>query len=112
MIKLQDRATGELTVLSVSGSLQSSDNPVFAEKLRQLQNACGGRVILDAAGLEYINSQAIADLMVFYQKVSEKGGQLALAGLQPIVDKVVRAVGLSELVTIFPSLSEAESVWS
>jgi len=111
MISLKDRSTGNLTLLEVSGSLQSRDNRLFAAKLEQMQAGGAQKVIVSTSGLEYINSQAIADLMVFYHRLHESGGELALAGLQPIVDKVVRAVGLGELVTIFATVEEAQEAW-
>ena len=111
MISLQARTSGKLTVLEVAGSLQSKDNRTFADKLGEIGSTEVAQVVVNFAGLEYINSQAIADLMVFYHKLHGSGGQLALAGMQPIVDKVVRAVGLGELVTIFSAAEEAEKAW-
>ncbi len=113
MISLRTRTIGELTVLEVTGSLQSKDNKTFADSLVKLGSGEARRVVVDASGLEYINSQAIADLMVFYHKLhgGDGDGQLALAGMRPIVDKVVRAIGLAELVTIFATADEAEKTW-
>jgi anti-sigma B factor antagonist len=111
-MKLTTRTAGDATVLKVVGSVLSAENQVFAGKLAELRTSGVLRVIVDAEELEYINSQGIADLMVFYSRIHEAGGKLALAGLQPMTEKVVRAVGLSELVELYATAAEAEETWS
>jgi anti-sigma B factor antagonist len=111
MIELETRQAGDLVILAASGSLQSGDNRLFAEKLKELASAGARAVAIDTSGLEYINSQAIADLIIFHNRMHDSGGRLAIAGMAPIVEKVVRAVGLGELITIFSTLEEAEAAW-
>ena len=111
-MKLTTRTVGDATVLKVVGSVQSAENQTFANKLAQLRTSGVLKIILDAEELEYINSQGIADLMVFYSRIHESGGKMALAGLQPMAEKVVRAVGLSELVELYFTTAEAEEAWS
>ena len=112
MITFQTEVRGEVTVARVAGSVQSTDNALFAGRLTELRKAGPGRVIVDAAELKYINSRAVGDLMLFYQALRAAGGELALVDLSPMVEKVVRAIGLGELVDIYPSVEEAERAWS
>jgi anti-anti-sigma factor len=112
MMQLETTTRGEVTVLKVIGSVQSKENKAFAAKLAELRTSGVRRLIVDAEKLEYMNSQGIADLMVFYHRHNSSGGEMALVGLRPIVEKVVRAVGLSELVGICDTVEEAEAFWS
>lgn len=112
MITFKTDTLGEMTLLKVAGSVQSDDNVPFANRLTELRKAKPRRVIFDASELEYINSRAVGDLMLFYQSLRAAGGELALADLRPMVEKVVRAIGLGELLSIYPSVEDAERAWS
>jgi len=111
MITFETEVRGEVTVARVGGSVQSTDNALFAGRLTELRKAGPGRVIIDAAELKYINSRAVGDLMLFYQALRAADGELALASLQPMVEKVIRAIGLAELVGVYPDVAEAGRAW-
>jgi anti-anti-sigma factor len=85
----------------------SDSNREFAQQLEELRLGGDRLVVLDGSELEYVNSQAIGDLMVFHHDLLGRGGRLALAGLRPAVDKVVRAVGLAQVISVFESTEDA-----
>ena len=99
----------DITILKVVGSIRTGENSAFSEELERLADAGCFKLVIDAAELDYVNSQAIGDLIAFYQKVLGQGGDVALAGLQPVVLKVMRAVGLEGIMGVFDTVEEAES---
>jgi anti-anti-sigma factor len=107
MMQLETKGRGGLSIVKLRGSVQSRDNASFAAELDKLNQAGAERVLLDLGGLDYINSQAIADLLNFHDRLKARGGTMALAGLQPMVEKVVRAVGLGSLVAVHATAEEA-----
>lgn len=100
------------TVFKIVGTVQSGENQAFAAKLAELAGTGPRRLVIDAGGVDYINSRAVGDLTSFYNDMRKAGGEMALAGLHPRVEKVLRAVGLAGLVPIFPTPEEAELVWA
>jgi anti-sigma B factor antagonist len=107
MLQLETVSRGDLTVVRAAGSVKSGDNADFAAALAEAGRAGPRRVLLDLGGLDYVNSQAMADLINLHERLKARGGALALAGLRPMVEKVIRAVGLIALVEVHDSAERA-----
>jgi anti-sigma B factor antagonist len=110
-MRLEASEFGGVTVLRLSGAVQGEDNAGFAERLGALRASGARLVAIDAAGLEYINSRAIGELVLLNHELGGRGGALALAGLCPAVEKIVRAVGLGALVGLHADLAAALAAW-
>lgn len=65
-------------------------------------------LILDFEGLEYMNSKSIGYLTDWYSKVTEGGGKIAIAKAKPNILDILEVVGLTQLVTCYPTLDEAK----
>ena len=100
------------TVLRITGAVQSGENEALVAKLAELARTGPRRLVIDAGRVDYVNSRAVGDLTSFYNEMRKAGGEMALAGLQPRVEKILRAVGLAGLVPVFPSSEEAELLWA
>jgi stage II sporulation protein AA (anti-sigma F factor antagonist) len=65
-------------------------------------------LILDLEGLEYMNSKSIGYLTDWYSKVTEGGGKVAIAKARPNILDILEVVGLTQLVTCYPTVDEAK----
>ena len=109
-MRLELRKVRSATVVAVLGSIRAEDNQRFAQVLRELSTP-GCRVILDAAGLDYVNSRALGELVKFVQEVRPKGGVIAVVSPTTLVEKILRAVGLFSLIKTYGAVEEAVEAW-
>ena len=69
------------------------------DDLRSVLEATDGDVIVDLAGLTYIDSSGIGVLVAQRNRLSAKGGSLQLRNPQPNVRRVLEVVGLDTWLT-------------
>ena len=95
---IEERTSGNVTVLDVAGRMTIEtvgDMPLLATVRRLLQS---GRthVVLNLAGVPYVDTTGIADLVVAYVATKRQGGSLKLMHL---------AQHLRALLTVTPILN-------
>ena len=66
-------------------------------------------IILDLAELHHVGPESLQTLAEFARKVRQQGGEVWLAGLQPVVWLVLHDARLERLFTIRTSLAQALS---
>lgn len=98
---------GEVEVLTLSGSIHADDNDAFGAALSGLKEEQRFRLVIDASGLEYINSRAISDAVKFVQNARLQDGRVVFVHPGPTAEKIMRAVGLMQLVRTFETLDDA-----
>lgn len=65
-------------------------------------------LLMDFENLEYMNSKSIGYLTDWYSKVSEGGGKIVIAKARPNILDILEVVGLTQLVSCYPSTDEAK----
>lgn len=98
-----------LTVIALWGKLVQKARPRFSE-LEAVQQALDGVVtalIVDAAGLDWIDSASVGMLVSISGALDRAGGRLAVAGAQGAVAQAFDAVHLHRVVVLFPDLPTA-----
>ena len=70
----------------------------FKEDMRHRTNGSDGRVVLDLSDVNFIDSSGLGAIVAAMKQLGP-GRSLALAGLQPNVEKVFR---LTRMDTVFP----------
>jgi len=73
----------------------------FFAKVSELVEAGDRRILIDLSQVAYLDSASIGCLMDIYRLMTERGGQLKLAGLQERVETMVSLTGLHNLVELF-----------
>lgn len=74
----------------------------FKETFRTL-TAGGGDVILDLSDVEFLDSSGLGAIVAVYKALGN-GRHMALAGLQPPVEKVMTLTRMNAVFRIFPTL--------
>ena len=101
------REQGNVTILTVQGSIHAGDNDAFASALDGLRAEGRLRLVLDARGIDYVNSRAVGTLVGFQRDARLSGGKLVLVSPGSTVKKLLHAVGLLSLVPTYDTLDEA-----
>src|SRR5580692_12525363 len=95
---LGSRRTGDHVVIALHGELDLADAPVVAAALGVVA-AHAPRIIVDLAGLEFIDASGVAALSRGRKLARHAGGDLLLAAPRR---GVLRVLTLTRLIDVFP----------
>jgi stage II sporulation protein AA (anti-sigma F factor antagonist) len=98
---------GEVTILALSGELDSRAAPDLEGELLGSLSEDRGSLLLDFAQLDFISSAGLRVLVMVSKRLAAEGGGLVLCGLNPEVQRVFDIVGMSEFFPIKPRRAEA-----
>lgn len=96
-------------ILKVRGELDISTAPRLEEEVMKLFNSCGPYCIIDLSETNYLDSSAFHVLIKCHRQALKQGGKMALAGLQPSVERIFKIAKLMELFSIFDTVEEARN---
>jgi anti-sigma B factor antagonist len=98
-LNIQTREVGHVTILDVQGRI------VLGDEIGDLRDAVRGllaldkkKIILNLAGVDYIDSSGVGELVSSFTTVRNSGGELKLLNLTP---KVQDILGVTKLYTVF-----------
>ncbi len=108
-VEIQDRiAGGNVAVLTLGGRLTVNDEPGQLKSAVTRVLAQGARhVVLDLAGVQYLDSTRLGELIASHVAVSRQGGQLKFAATPARVNELLSLAGLADLFEQFDSVDEA-----
>ena len=101
------RQVGSVSLLDVAGRLTSFEMGALREAVARLLKEGRKNVVLNLAGLQYLDSSGIGELARIYVSVVKAGGQLRAIGLSSKVEEVLRITQLYRVFPEFPSEEEA-----
>lgn len=96
-------------VIALCGELDLADTPDVAAHLIAAVAAYGPSVIVDLAGLTFIDSCGLGVLVRVLRWTQRSGGDLLLAAPQHQIRRVLQSTGLIDLFTVYPSVTQAVS---
>ena len=110
-LDLKERQAGDVTILDLSGEVRIGDSSVaLRESVRNLADQGKKKLLLNLAGVRYIDSSGIGELIANYTTVKRQGGQLKLLNL---TDRIQNLLVITKLLTVFDSYdNEAEALKS
>ena len=110
-LDLKERQAGDVTILDLTGEVRIGDSSVaLRNSVRNLADQGKTKLLLNLAGVKYIDSSGIGELIANYTTVSRQGGQLKLLNL---TDKIQNLLVITKLLTVFDSFdNEAEALKS
>ncbi len=98
-MKLSDRTQDGIVVLSPSGKIMGGpDASLLNDKLHQCIEDDQKRIVVDLAGVEWMNSTGLGILISSYTTLRNNGGELKLAN---VTDKIHSLLVITKLVTVF-----------
>jgi anti-sigma B factor antagonist len=100
---------GGHAVVALRGELDLADAPAVESRLVAAVVAGGPSIIIDLAGLEFIDCCGLGVLVRVLKWTREGGGDMSLAAPQQSVRNVLSVTGLIDLFSIYPSVEQAVS---
>ena len=98
-MKISARHLDKITIFDISGDIDLATSPELRKALlRELRELKTPRVVLNLAGVRYIDSSGVASLVEGLKASRDVGSRLILFGLNRTVREVLQ---LSKLVKIF-----------
>lgn len=105
---ISERRSGDVTILDLKGRLRVGGNAVALHRsLRSLVLEKKLLILLDLAGVEFIDSCGLGELVASQISVEKKGGQLKLVGLSATMRELFAATRLASVFSIVDSEAEA-----
>ena len=110
-LDVNERQAGDVTILDLTGEVRLGDSSVaLRDSVRELADGGKNKVLLNLAGVKYIDSSGIGELIANYTTISRQGGQLKLLNL---TDRIQNLLVITKLLTVFDAYdNEAEALKS
>jgi anti-sigma B factor antagonist len=110
-LDVKERQAGDVTILDLRGEVRIGEGSIaLRDAIRQLVDSGKKKMLLNLAGVSYIDSSGIGELIANYTTVSRQGGQLKLLKL---TDRVQNLLVITKLLTVFDAYEdEAEALKS
>ncbi len=103
---IQERRTGPVTILALSGRLVFEDGDgLLRQRVDDLVASGHVRLIVDLTDLDYVDSAGIGVLIAKYLSVRRKGGDLKLLRLS---SRTHHALEITHLLTVFETFDTEE----
>ncbi|MGQ9525224.1 MAG: STAS domain-containing protein [Armatimonadota bacterium] len=109
-LKIDVREVGDVVILDLTGELDTYSCSSLRSAIVNLVDHGKLNILLNLAGVEYIDSQGLGTLVGGLKRTTEHGGQLKLVNANSQIQKVLNITGL---VRVFEHLaSEEEAIKS
>ena len=110
-LDVKERQAGDVTILDLRGEVRIGEGSIaLRDAIRNLADAGKKKMLLNLAGVSYIDSSGIGELIANYTTITRQGGQLKLLKL---TDRVQNLLVITKLLTVFDAYEdEAEALKS
>jgi anti-sigma B factor antagonist len=103
-LNINQRQAGDVAILDLSGEVRIGDSAAALRgAIRGLIAGGNQKILLNLAGVKYIDSSGIGELIANYTTVGRGGGQLKLLNL---TEKVQDLLVITKLLTVFDVYEE------
>lgn len=106
-VSVTSRASGDRTVVDVTGEIDVYTAPALREELTSLIDNENTDLVVDLTAVSFMDSTGLGVLVGALKKVRTLGGDLRLVIDQEKILKVFRITALTQVFTIHPTIDEA-----
>jgi anti-sigma B factor antagonist len=96
-----------IDIVELSGRLIMADVPDVRKQLIGIIDAGQGKLILDLAGVGFMDSSGLSVLVSAYKAVRSKGGDMVLLSPTPTVQALIELTRLHQVFEIFSDRAAA-----
>ncbi len=108
LVQIHTRVQDAVAIVVLSGRLTVNDSPgQLKEAVADAVRRGARHVILDVAGVNYIDSTRLGELIAAHITVSRIGSHLKLAGTPSRVIELLTLAGLGDVFERFPTVDAA-----
>jgi anti-sigma B factor antagonist len=103
-LNIVERQAGDVTVLDLSGKITIGEGSVSLRgAIRRLIEEGKKKILLNLAGVSYVDSSGIGELVSSFTTINREGGQLKLLNL---TQKIQDLLAITKLLTVFDTYDE------
>ena len=106
-MQITERTEDNIPIVSITGDIDLENSPKLRAFLKPKSSQKTPKLLLDFAGVNYIDSSGLATLIEYFQAVQGFKGKLALASLSPRVKNVFEIVRLEQIFSLHPDIPSA-----
>jgi anti-sigma B factor antagonist len=107
-LNMKERQSGDVTILDMDGKITIGEGSVaLRSAIRRLLEEGKKKVLLNLAGVGYIDSSGIGELVSSYTAINKEGGQLKLLNLTQKLQDLLTITKLLTVFDVYESESEA-----
>ncbi|HMQ02990.1 MAG TPA: STAS domain-containing protein [Pyrinomonadaceae bacterium] len=106
-ITISERQAGDVTILDLDGKVTIGEGSVaLRNAIRRLLGDGKSKILMNLAGVGYIDSSGIGELVSSFTAVNKEGGTLKLLNL---TQKIQDLLAITKLLTVFDVYEDEES---
>jgi anti-sigma B factor antagonist len=107
-LEMETEVNGAVTVVVVKGDINSATSPEFGRYVKEaIGNSGNSQVVLDMAGVIYMSSAGLREIVAGLKLSQKDGGDMRIAALQERLRMLFDIAGLPSFSKIYPSVNEA-----
>ncbi|MBU0639144.1 MAG: STAS domain-containing protein [Planctomycetes bacterium] len=106
-LQIQTREEDGQRIVQISGEVDLGSSPQLRTMLVELASQRPARVIVDLAGVGYMDSSGVGTMVELKRTIERNGGEVVLAALQPRVRSVFEITQLDKFFVIATDVAEA-----
>jgi anti-sigma B factor antagonist len=110
-MQITERALADVMILDLKGKITLGEgDELLKDKVNSLVNQGQRKIVLNLAGVPYLDSAGLGEVVRAYTTVSRQGGSLKLLNL---TKRITDLLSITKLLTVFDTFdSEDEAVRS
>jgi anti-sigma B factor antagonist len=110
-MQITERALADVMILDLKGKITLGEgDELLKDKVNSLVNQGQRKIVLNLAGVPYLDSAGLGEVVRAYTTVSRQGGSLKLLNL---TKRITDLLSITKLLTVFDTFdSEEEAVRS
>ena len=98
-MQIEERAAGDIIILDLTGKMTLGEgDEILKDKVNSLILDGRKKIILNLAGVPYIDSSGLGEIVRTYTTVSRQGGSLKLLNL---TRRITDLLSITKLLTVF-----------
>jgi anti-sigma B factor antagonist len=98
-LNIRERQAGDVTVIDMEGKITIGEGSVAVRgAIRRLLEEGKKKILLNLAGVSYVDSSGIGELVSSFTTINREGGQLKLLNL---TQKIQDLLAITKLLTVF-----------
>ena len=103
-LNIRERQAGDVTILDLEGRITIGDGNVsLRNAIRRLIQEGKKKILLNLAGVSYVDSSGIGELVSSYTTIGREKGQLKLLNL---TQKIRDLLTITKLLTVFDTYDD------
>jgi anti-anti-sigma factor len=103
---INSRLEGKVAIVTIAGRVDSATAPTMDAELEKIVNE-HKKIVLDLSDVVYMSSAGVRAIVKALRHAHKQRGGLKLARPSDPIVEILRTIGMTEVVQVYPSVEEA-----